>query len=83
MQVPQQAWPVGAHTGHPPLLGVGLGVIGEGLSLPGQSGFHQHLFPPLRHALFSFSVAQSPPATEPSMQIVDGKGSFFEQMYFA
>jgi hypothetical protein len=33
--------------------------------------------------LFSFSVAQFPPATEPSMQIVDGKGSFFEQMYFA
>jgi hypothetical protein len=45
--------------------------------------FHQQTFPPLPHALLSFSVAQLPPAGDPSVQILIGLGSFLEQMYLA
>jgi hypothetical protein len=61
--------------------GVGLGVVF--VFEAGHEVFHQQTFPPLPHTLFSFSVAQLPPAGDPSVQILFRFGSFLEQMYLA
>ena len=65
-------------------LPTGAGVTGLGVVLEAEhEGFHQQRFPPFPHPLLSFSIAQSPPAGDPSAQMVSGIGSFLEQMYLA
>ena len=63
--------------------GVGGGGVGVGPPPPSHPVFHQHTLPPLPHESPAPSVVQSPPAAEPSAQIVAWRGSFLAHRYLA
>lgn len=79
--VPQHGSLVAAQTEHP-VGGEGGGVEGVGPSPPGHDD-HQHTLPPRPQLEFVPTSEQLPPARSPSAQIVEGRGSFFVQMYLS